>query len=74
MQRGVMAQTATVIPEHPAFFTTSTLARHVQLSERTIRDLLRSGEIPSYKLGGARRIAASDVHAWLAQHRQNGAK
>jgi excisionase family DNA binding protein len=41
------------------FYTTRSLARRLSLSERTVRDLIRRGDIPSYKVAGARRIDRS---------------
>jgi excisionase family DNA binding protein len=52
------------------FFTTRSLARRLALSERTVRDLIRRGDIPSYKVAGARRIDPQDVDIWLADRRQ----
>lgn len=56
-----------------AFFTPEALASYLSLSGRTVRDLLRHGTIPSYKIGGARRIDPVDVDAYLAEHRQEKA-
>ena len=36
-----------------AFFTERTLAAYLAVSDRTIRNWIRRGELPSYKLGGA---------------------
>lgn len=52
------------------FFTPISLADHLALSERTVRELLaaRNGRpptIPSYKVGGARRIHPVDVESYL---------
>jgi len=55
------------------FFTVASLAVYLGLSERTITDWLRDGILPSYKIGGARRIDPADVDAYLAQHRQEKA-
>jgi excisionase family DNA binding protein len=52
------------------FFTTRSLARRLSLSERTVRDLIRRGDIPSYKVAGARRIDPADVDLWLATRRE----
>ncbi|MEX2195209.1 MAG: helix-turn-helix domain-containing protein [Thermoleophilaceae bacterium] len=52
-----------------ALFTTHTLAEYLALSERTVRELLRAGEIPSYKIGGARRIDPDDVDRFLEKRR-----
>ena len=55
-----------------AFFTSRSLAAYLSLSERTVRELLRIGAIPSYKVAGARRIDPADVDAWLAACREEG--
>lgn len=53
----------------PAFFTERTLADYLTVSDRTIRNWIRRGELPSYKLGAARRIDPADVEDFLARHR-----
>ncbi len=53
-----------------AFLTPKQLAEKLSLHERTVRDMLRRGEIPSYKLGGARRIDPEDLETFLAKRRQ----
>lgn len=58
--------------ERRPFFTPRQLADYLSLSERTVRELLRVGAIPSYKVSGARRIDPVDVDAWLAACRQEG--
>jgi excisionase family DNA binding protein len=59
--------------ERRAFFTPRTLAQYLALSERTVRSILASGRIPSYRVGGARRIDPADVDSYLARHRERGA-
>jgi excisionase family DNA binding protein len=54
----------------PSFFTERTLAAYLAVSDRTIRNWIRRGELPSYKLGTARRIDPADVDAFLAQRRE----
>ncbi len=56
-----------------AFFTERTLAAYLAVSDRTIRNWIRRGELPSYKLGAARRIDPIDVDAFLAQRRDEAA-
>jgi excisionase family DNA binding protein len=51
------------------FFTERTLADFLSVSDRTIRNWIRSGKLPSYKLGAARRIDPADVEDFLARHR-----
>jgi excisionase family DNA binding protein len=57
----------------PAFFTERSLAAYLAVSDRTIRNWIRRGELPSYKLGAARRIDPADVDAFLAQRREEAA-
>ena len=56
-------------PRRP-FFSPKALAEYLALSERTVREMIRTGEIPSYRIAGARRIAAEDVDAYLASRRE----
>jgi len=51
------------------FFTERTLAAYLAVSDRTIRNWIRRGELPSYKLGASRRIDPADVDSFLAQRR-----
>lgn len=51
------------------FFTERTLAAYLAVSDRTIRNWIRCGELPSYKLGAARRIDPADVEDFLVRHR-----
>lgn len=53
----------------PTFFTERDLAALLAVSDRTIRNWIRRGELPSYKLGAARRIDPADVEDFLARHR-----
>lgn len=55
------------------FFTERTLAAYLAVSDRTIRNWIRRGELPSYKLGAARRIDPADVDAFLAERRDEAA-
>lgn len=52
-----------------AFFTERSLAAYLAVSDRTIRNWIRRGELPSYKLGAARRIDPADVEDFLSRHR-----
>ncbi len=54
------------------FFTERTLAEYLAVSDRTVRDWIRRGELASYKLGGSRRIDPTDVDSFLAERRENG--
>lgn len=60
-------------PTPTTFFTERTLAAYLAVSDRTIRNWIRQGELPSYKLGAARRIDPADVDAFLMRHRDDAA-
>ena len=53
----------------PTFFTERTLADFLAVSDRTVRNWIRRGELPSYKLGAARRIDPADLDDFLARSR-----
>jgi excisionase family DNA binding protein len=55
-----------------SFYTTKSLAQRLSVTERTVRNLLASGEIPSYTIGTARRIDPADVDRYLASRRDEG--
>lgn len=54
----------------PTFFTERSLAAYLAVSDRTVRNWIRRGELPSYKLGASRRIDPADVAAFLEQRRE----
>jgi len=56
-----------------SFFTERSLAEYLAVSDRTIRNWIRRGELPSYKLGAARRIDPADVEEFLIRHRDEAA-
>jgi excisionase family DNA binding protein len=51
----------------PAFLTVSELADFLRVSQRTAYMLLRSGEVPSVKVGGSYRIPRRTLVAQLAK-------
>ena len=57
----------------PTFFTERSLATYLSVSDRTIRNWIRRGELPSYKLGASRRIDPVDVEDFLSRHRDEAA-
>ncbi len=63
--------------ENPAqfepFFTELTLAAYLAVSDRTIRNWIRRGELPSYKIGASRRINPVDVDVFLEARREEAA-
>ena len=58
-----------VVEQRRQFFTPKTLAAYLAISERTVRQLLADGAIPSYLIGGNRRIDPEDVDDYLAARR-----
>jgi excisionase family DNA binding protein len=60
-------------PVAVAFFTERSLADYLAVSDRTIRNWIRRGDLPSYKLGASRRIDPADVEDFLARHRDEAA-
>jgi excisionase family DNA binding protein len=59
--------------ERRAFVTPRTLAQYLAISERTVRSMLASHRIPSYRVEGARRIDPRDVDGYLADRREERA-
>jgi excisionase family DNA binding protein len=57
----------------PKFFTERSLAAYLAVSDRTVRNWIRRGELPSYKLGASRRIDPDDVESFLARNREESA-
>jgi excisionase family DNA binding protein len=51
------------------WFTTDELICWLGLGRTKTYELLRSGEIPSYRIGRIRRIRRQDVEAWLERNR-----
>lgn len=62
-----------VTEQRRAFFTPKSLAVYLALSERTVREMLRNGVVPSYRIEGARRIDPRDVDSYLAARRKEAA-
>jgi excisionase family DNA binding protein len=51
------------------FYTVETLARRLAVTPRTVKNMIRDGEIASYRFRGCRRIDKADVDSFLANHR-----
>lgn len=52
------------------FYTIRSLALRLDVSERMVRKLLHEGQLASYRVGKARRIAPEDVDSFLAERRE----
>jgi excisionase family DNA binding protein len=57
------------IPGRKPFFTPRSLADYLNVSERTVRQLIAERRIASYRVGGARRIDPADVDRFLERGR-----
>jgi len=55
--------------ERKEWFTTDELVRWLGLGRTKTYEMLRSGEIPNYKIGRIRRIRRQDVDAWLERNK-----
>lgn len=51
------------------WYSPDELWRWLGLGRTKIYELLRSGEIPSYKIGRVRRIRREDIEAWLERNK-----
>lgn len=68
-------KTAAVIePIQILLLTTKQTAEALQVSERTVVNLIASGQLPSVKVGGARRVSSDDLRAFAKAGVQEIAK
>ena len=51
------------------FFTPRSLADYLNVSERTVRQMIADRRISSYRVEGARRIDPADVESYLRRGR-----
>lgn len=51
--------------EEVKFYTVDTLAERLAVSERTIRRMIKRGQVRAYQFGSALRIAPDDVEKFL---------
>jgi excisionase family DNA binding protein len=57
--------TGTTAAGVPQLVTVPDAAERLALSERTVRELCRTGVLPSVKIGGARRITTAALVAFI---------
>lgn len=62
-----------VVADDRPFYSQKSLAAKLRVSERMVRKLIESGQIRSYKIGRATRIAPEDVDSYLASRCQDRA-
>jgi excisionase family DNA binding protein len=58
----------------PQYLTVDQVAEMLQLSPRTIHDMVSQDRIPYHKAGNATRFLISEIVAWTASHRDDGPK
>ena len=49
------------------FISVREIARRTSLTYETVWRYIKSGEIPSRKIGGARRVEVSDYEKWVSE-------
>lgn len=54
----------TTVPERPLLSIRDVAAR-LSVSEKTVRRLIASGELPALKVGGRLRVDDGELRAWL---------
>jgi excisionase family DNA binding protein len=54
----------------PKFYSIKTVAETLEVSTRTVRRWIASGELIAHRVNGVLRIADADLHAFLARHRE----
>ena len=55
--------------EQMRFFTVAAVAEFIDVSVRTVRRWIKSGDLVAHHFGTAVRIAESDLKAFIARHR-----
>jgi putative molybdopterin biosynthesis protein len=56
--------------EEPLFNVSET-AQYLSVSRRTVYDLVASGKLPAFRVGGQIRFDRAALAAWLASHKTN---
>jgi excisionase family DNA binding protein len=58
----------------PELLTVEETIRTLRLGRTRVDEILRSGELVSYKLGHRRLVRVQDVEAWLERHKDEPGK
>ena len=53
-----------------SMMTARQVAELLGVHENWVYDHAASGELPSYKIGGTRRFDRSEIHGYIAEHRE----
>ncbi len=51
----------------PDILTIKQVSEFLQVNERTIYKLAKSGDIPSFKVGGQWRFKKEDINTWIEE-------
>jgi len=54
--------------------TIKELAKYLNVTERTIYNLLERGELPGFKVGANWRFRREDINKWIEQNMKNKTK
>jgi len=54
--------------------TIKELAKYLNVTERTIYNLLERGELPGFKVGANWRFRKEDINKWIEQNMKNKTK
>jgi|tagenome__1003787_1003787.scaffolds.fasta_scaffold20972672_4 excisionase family DNA binding protein len=55
--------------EQPELMTVDETIRVLRLGRTRVNEILRSGDLPSYKLGRRRLVRRRDVEEWIERHK-----
>jgi putative molybdopterin biosynthesis protein len=53
-------------------YTAEEIAKLLKISKLTVYDLIKKGELPSYRVGKQMRVDATDLEAYKQRHKNNG--
>jgi excisionase family DNA binding protein len=62
-----MTQVDVADPDAPAFYSPADVQRLLRVSASTVTRLMRSGALPTVKIGRCRRVPARALGAYVAQ-------
>ena len=60
--------------ERPELLTVDETIRVLRLGRTRVNEILRSGELASYKLGRRRLVRRTDIEAWLERHKDQSSE
>ena len=62
----------TSLPEHGEIFTPNEVAQYLKVSKKTVYKMLRSGELPGFKVGKHWRVSRAELGALIASQSLQG--